>query len=136
MHHYHNRAMDTMVKGWTRIDMLIALYDRTIATVRFAQSAYESGNMNLVANKLLEVNRLMLGLHSGLDTENSEIAQNVGRLLNFVTLRINERNFDEAIRFLDELHASFSTIRDEAAALERSGEIPPLVDTSALNAFA
>jgi len=84
---------------------------------------------------LLESNRLILGLHSGLDSENSEIAKDVGRLLNFVMLRIEQKNFDEAVQFLEKLHGSFSQIREEATELEKLGKIPKIVESTAVNAF-
>lgn len=136
MMHYHNQAMDAMVKGWTRIDMLIALYSRTISTVREAQEAKEAGNNQLFGTKILDVNRLILGLHSGLDIDKSPLATDVARLLNFVSLRISEHNFTEAIHFLEKLHTSFSEIRDEAAELEKTGTIPPLVEANTLDTTA
>ena len=136
MQSYHDKAMDTMVKGWTRIDMLLALYGRTIASFRAAKSAKESGDIVMLGTKCLEANRLLLGLHSGLNTDEYPIAVNVARLLNFVSLRLEEQNFDEGVYFLEKLQNSFSQVRDEAAELERSGKIPPLVNASSLDTTA
>lgn len=134
--HYHDQAMDTMVKGWTRIDMLIALYDRSISAIEMAQNAKEAGDSIETANRILEANRMILGLHSGLNTDKYPLAVDVARLLNFVTLRLGEQRFDEAIHFLDKLRTSFSQIREEAAALEKTGSIPPLVEANALDTTA
>lgn len=133
---YHNQAMDAMVKGWTRIDMLLALYSRTISTVREAEEAKKAGDSQLFSLKLLDVNRLLLGLHSGLNVDEYPLASDVARLLNFVSLRISEENFTEAIYFLEKLHTSFSQIRDEAADLEKAGSIPPFVEANTLDTIA
>ena len=122
-----------MVKNWTRIEMLLALYERTIMTIRCAKQADQEGNAGELAGKTLEANRFILALHAGLDTENCEIAQNIANLLNFVMLRLGQRKFDEAARFLEELQASFERIREEAEELEKKGEIPPLNSHQAIN---
>ena len=125
-----------MVQGWTRIEMLVALYDRAITTIQFAQFAEQQHDEPLMTSKLLEANRFVLGLHAGLNPENCEIAQNIGRLLNFVMLRLEERKFDEAVHFLQKLKSSFEEIQEEAVALEKSGQIPPLSADPGLNAIA
>ncbi len=134
--HYHDQAMDTMVKGWTRIDMLLALYDRTISAIHMAQAAKDSGDSIQLGTRILEANRMILGLHSGLDTDRYPLAVDVARLLNFVTLRLEEQKFDESVHFLKKLRDSFSQIRDEATELEKKGTIPPLVDANSLDTTA
>lgn len=125
-----------MVKGWTRVDMLVALYDRAITSIHFAQVADQQNDTPLMVNKLLEANRFILALHAGLNTEVCEIANHVARLLNFVMLRLEQRNFDEAVRFLKQLQSSFEQIREEAVTLEKAGKIPPLSDEQGLNTIA
>ena len=133
MNAHQNYSLETMVSGWTRIDMLIALYDRSIAVIRSAQVAKESDDIQLMTNKLIEANKFILALHSGLNTEQDPIAVDIARLLNFVMLRLEERNFKEAIYFLQKLQKSFEQIHEEAAALEKSGKIPPLNTARELN---
>ena len=128
--------MDNMVKGWTRVDMLIALYDRTISAIELAQQAKDQGDNAQMATQLIQVNRFILALHSGLDIDNSELAGNIARLLNFVAYRLEQKNFGEAIRFLTKLQATFEEIREEATKLEKDGKIPPLMSTAGLNTVA
>ena len=130
---YQNYSLETTVSGWTRIDMLIALYDRSIANIRFAQLAKQSNDTRLMTNKLIETNKFILALHSGLNIEQDQIAVDVARLLNFVMLRLEEQNFEEAIYFLEKLQSTFEQIREEATALEKSGKIPPLNSARGLN---
>ena len=133
MNTHQKYSLETMVSGWTRIDMLIALYDRSIANIRSAQLAKETNDTQLMTNKLIEANKFILALHSGLNTEEEPIAANIARLLNFVMLRLEEHNFEEAIRFLQKLQTSFEQIREEATVLEKSGSIPPLNSARELN---
>ena len=128
--------MDNMVKGWTRVDMLIALYDRTISAIELAQQAKGQGDNAQMAAHLIQVNRFILALYSGLDIDNSELAGNVARLLNFVAYRLEQQKFGEAIRFLTKLQATFEEIREEATKLEKDGKIPPLMSTAGLNTVA
>lgn len=130
---YQNYSLETTVSGWTRIDMLIALYDRSIANIRFAQLAKQSNDTRLMTNKLIETNKFILALHSGLNIEQDRVAVDVARLLNFVMLRLEEQNFEEAIYFLEKLQSTFEQIREEATALEKSGKIPPLNSSRGLN---
>ena len=136
MNPYQNYSIETTVNGWTRIDMLLALYDRAISTVRSAQRASQSNDSQGLANQMIEANKYILALHSGLDTEGDEVAANIARLLNFVMLRLEEQNFEEAIHFLEKLHATFDQVRDQAADLEKAGKIPPLNNQRGLNTVA
>lgn len=125
-----------MVNSWTRIEMLLALYDRAITTIEVAKDAEQQHDNALLTTKLLEANRFILALHAGLNTEVCEIARNVAQLLNFVMLRLEEHKFDEAIHFLKKLQNSFEQIQEVAVAMEKTGEIPPLNDDCGLNAIA
>ena len=136
MNQYRNSYIDTTAGNGTRIDMLLSLYDRAIATIRFAQYAKEANDNQLLTRKLLEANRVMLALHGGLNTEEFDMAVAVGQLLNFVMLRLEQHNFEEAVYFLEKLQTSFGQIRDEAVALERAGKIPPMSASKGLDTVA
>ncbi len=128
--------IETMFGGWTRIDMLLALYDRAIASVRGAQMARESGNETLFADKFIDAQKCILAIHGGLKPDEFEIAFDIARLLHFVLTRLGEYDFDESARFLEKLRGSFEAIRDEATQLEKAGKIPPLELSSGLDAMA
>ncbi len=136
MPEYPKYSVENMVSGWTRIDMLLALYDRAIASIRFAQAASMGADHATLARQTFEANKYLLALHSGLNTECDPVASDVARLLNFVMLRLEERNFDESVYFLEKLRSSFDQIREEATALEKSGKIPPLNTDRGLNTVA
>ena len=100
------------------------------------QQAKQDGDESRMALRLVESNRFILALHSGLDTGKYEIARDIARLLNFVMLRLEQQNFDEAIHFLTKIQTTFEQIREEATELEKCGKIPPLLSSSGLNTVA
>ena len=128
--------IDTMLSGWTRIDMLLALYDRAIISVRSAQEAEAAENEKLFAEKFIDAHKCVLAIHGGLKPEECEMSFNIARLLHFIMTRISEHNFDEAVHFLEKLRSSFEAIREEATALERAGKIPSLELSGGLNEMA
>ena len=118
--------IETMFGGWTRIDMLLALYDRAIASVRGAQIAEKEGNEALFAEKYLDAQKCVLAIHGGLKPDEHDVAYDIARLLHFILTRITEHNFNEAAHFLEKLRSGFEAIHEEATELERQGKIPPL----------
>ena len=128
--------IETMFGGWTRVDMLLALYDRAIASTRGAELAKEAGNDAQFAEKFMDAQKCILAIHGGLKPDEFEIAFDIARLLHFVLTRLSEHKFEEAAHFLDKLRASFESIRDEATELEKAGQIPPLELSSGLDAMA
>lgn len=132
----HEQALECMINGWTRIDMLLALYQRSIDSVQAAKHAKQSDNDSLMRVSILEAQKTILALHSGLKAEEDEIARNIARLLNFILLRIEEQKFDEAVRFLGQLHESFSKIRESAVELEAKGVIPPIANANVIDTMA
>lgn len=136
MNMHSGYKMETVLGNWTRIEMLLTLYERGIESVKAVQLAQESGDTHLYAQQTIEATRYLLALMGGLKAEDYEIALNVQRLLNFVILRFTEKKYDDAIHFLEKLHQMFSQIKDQANELERAGKIPPLSTAPGLNTMA
>lgn len=110
--------------GWTRIDMLIQLYDRAIASLEGAQESMEAGDDATYARLFLDAQKTILAIHTGLKADEYEIAFNVARLLHFALVSIENRNFKDAIMVMSNLRDGFNGIADEANELERTGQIP------------
>lgn len=136
MNYQAQDIVKTMVQGWTRIEMLLELYDRTILAVESTKLAYESSDENATAVNRVSANRLLLGLYSGLDVDRCAIAGNVGRLLLFVMTQVAANEFDVAIDYLHRLQSSFAEIKDLAIDLEKKGQIPPVVSAKMLDTVA
>ncbi len=128
--------IETQINGWTRIDMLLALYDRAIVSVRLAHAAEQANSQDIFADKFLDSQRCILAIHSGLKPDEYDMSHNIARLLHFIMTRIGEHNFDEAVHFLEKLRNSFESIREEATKLERDGKIPSLDFAGGLNEMA
>ncbi len=122
--------------GWTRIDALLAIYDRTIAMTRAAEAARAEGNHSELWKCLLHAQKCVVALHSGLRPDQCEVAYNVARLLHFVLTRLCEQQFPDALRILESLRNSFEAIREESVELERTGRIPSLESVSEWEAIA
>ncbi|MDE0934647.1 MAG: flagellar protein FliS [Mariniblastus sp.] len=136
MAYQSDQVLDNMIKGLSRIDMLLILYDRAIASLAAAQSAKEAGDQKMLKQYGYESNKLIMGIHSGLDTEKYPIAVDVARLLHFIMTRIEQQNFSEAIHFTKQLRESYAQIREQAVQLETDGEIPPIAQSSGVNTIA
>ena len=136
MYYTNDETLDSMIKGWTRIEMLLQLYERAIFTMEVASAAMKTNDSACVQTQTLAAQKLVLALHNGLKPDECEVAHSVAQLLGFIMLRIEEKNFAEAKRFLEKLHASFSQIKEEAIELETSGVIPPMADANVFEAMA
>lgn len=110
--------------GWTRIDMLIQLYDRAIASLEGTNEAMAVGDDATYARLFLDAQKTILAIHTGLKPDEYEIAFNVARLLHFVLSSIEQKNFEDAIMILQNLKEGFLGIAEEANELEKTGQVP------------
>lgn len=120
------KQMSNLMTGWTRIDMLLAIYDRGITAIRGADEAKNENDPHRQARHTLEAQKCILALHGGLNPDESEVALNVARLLNFVLLCLEQQRFSDAVQILEQLRSGFEAIHDDAVKMEREGKIPPL----------
>ena len=127
----HHRRQ-SMLGGTTRVEMLIALYDRAILHLQASQAAYEKGDMASTSLEQFQAQKMIFGLFAGLKTDDSEVANNIGRLLSFVMDCFIKREYGPAIKVLGNLRDAFGQIREEANRLEQSGTIPCLSQNHAV----
>ena len=112
--------------GWSRIDLLLAIYEKAIDGLTMASEALKAENKDDYAAHVLGAQKAILAIHAGLKPDEYEVAFNVARLLHFVLSCIENKEFDDAIKIMSELFAGFQAIHDEATSLELSGQIPKL----------
>ncbi len=112
--------------GWTRIDLLLQLYDRGIERVGNAKAALEAEDGDAYVQSFVDSQKTILAIHSGLKADEHDVAFNVARLLHFVLQSLADKKFDDAIKVLTELRNGFEAIAEEANELETSGKIPPM----------
>lgn len=112
--------------GWTRIDLLLQLYDRAVEKVSDAKAAFEAEDTDAYVQSFVDSQKTILAIHSGLKADEHDVAFNVARLLHFVLQSLAEKKFDDAIKVLSELRDGFNAIETEANELENTGKIPPM----------
>ena len=130
-----NYAIQTQFGGWRRIDMLLAIYDKAIAAIRAVQEAVETNDNTTYAIRMAESQKCILAIHSGLKPDEHDVAYNIARLLHFVLLKLEEKNYGEAAHFLELLRSGFAQIYDEAVALEEQGVIPALMSNDSVSSL-
>ncbi len=115
--------------GWTRIEMLLALYNGALERLDQAEAALKTGNKKtaipLMARTQLIVSALAAGVRPG---PNQEMTTNMLRLYDFVVRQLTEPELQRIIdarKILRNLRQGFEAIREEANHLERTGQIPP-----------
>ena len=125
--------------GWTRIDMLVALYDAALLKLEQAMQAGNDGHALTARRRSLEALRLVAQLNAGIARQYGNLADNLANLFHFVSLRIladDGAGLADAHRILETLRAGFSEIRDEAVELESEGVIPQIEEMHACNRTA
>jgi flagellar secretion chaperone FliS len=124
--------------GWTRIDMLLALYDGAIERLEQAQEALARDDEAAASPLLLRAERIVLELLAGLDLTYGEVPRNLQRLYVHVIRSISSgtaRQRAGALEVLRTLREALWEIRPEALALERSGAIPAINSSQSLQAI-
>ena len=112
--------------GWTRIDVLLQLYDRAISSISATKAAFESEDQQNYAKFFLDSQKAILAIHAGLKPDEHEIAFNIARLLHFVLKGLEDKKFEQALLVMTKLRAGFGAIAEEANELERQGQISPM----------
>jgi hypothetical protein len=134
--HFRSYPIQSQLQGWTRIDMLIALYDRAIASVRSLSETSPETSPGMHSEKFLDTQKCLLAIHAGLKPEESEVAFNVARLIHFVAGEVTACRYETAVSVLETLRNGFEAVREEATRLELDGKIPPLENSQSLNTVA
>ncbi|MEX2288670.1 MAG: flagellar protein FliS [Planctomycetaceae bacterium] len=130
----HQRAAE-----WTRVDMLIALYDAEIDCLKRCQQAYLEHDTVAWKREALYAERIVVELLAGLDLNFGEIPARLQDLYLFVLNGIatgGKQGLDSSIKVLTELRDAFQAIRLEAIALEQSGEISPAESVRMIDSLA
>lgn len=116
--------------AWTRIDMLLALYDGLIDRLGRALAALESNDSGTAGTLMMRSQTLVMEMLAGVNPEAGDPAsKDLIRLYEFVAnaiARADKRHLESAIRVLGTLREGFRGIRAEAVQLERDGVIPSL----------
>ena len=125
-----------ITQKWTRVDLLVMLYDRALAAVESCEIALTSEDQDLFLKHEITFRKTIVAIQSGLKTDECEIAFNIARLLEFVLFTFDNKRFDPCKTILAQIRDSFVQIADQANELERQGEIEPIPDSDAFESIA
>jgi flagellin-specific chaperone FliS len=127
---YQKYRRQTEVAPLTRIDALLALYDKALERIDRAEAVLRAGDTAGAVPELAKAQLIVVALASGVKVEvDPEVNRTVLRLYEFAAQHLCHQSLGgiavarEALRTL---RAGFETIREEANRLERAGRIPAL----------
>lgn len=115
--------------SWTRVDMVLALYDEAISRIGQALEALDRSEPVVSRQHCLRILQVIACLRSGVDADAGSLPQDILRLYNFIDRCITggtREDLEVARKIITPIRDSFQEIRDNVAELEQIGEIPPL----------
>jgi flagellar protein FliS len=113
--------------GITRVDLVLALYDKALERLTRAEASLAGGDAPAAVVQLAKVQLTVGELASGVRVEaNEEMGTNMLRLYEFVANELRTPRAEgirNARKVLTTLREGFEAVREEANALERSGAV-------------
>lgn len=116
----------SLLGGWTRVDLLLQIYERAIASIEACKAASCNKDDLAYARHLIDSHKAILAIHAGLKPDEDQVAFNIARLLHYVLVSIEKKDFDAAVQVLGKLRDGFTAVADEVNQLEREGKIPAM----------
>ena len=114
--------------GWTRIELLMALYDKALERLDRAAALLKSGEEMAAVSQVAKTQLIVSELAAGVRLDdNEENGANMLRLYEYVAneLRIpRSEPIATARKILATLREGFEAVRAEANDLERTGRLP------------
>jgi flagellar secretion chaperone FliS len=121
------RKQDEVV-GWTRMDLLLALYDKALERLDRAEAAIRADDAATALPQLAKTQLIVTELASGVRVEvNPEANTNMLRLYEFVAnelVKATPAAIENARKVMRTLREGFEAVRAEANELERTGRLP------------
>jgi flagellin-specific chaperone FliS len=135
----YSKYQQQTTPSWTRIDMLLALYDGAAKRCEEALVALENGDEATANKRLVKARLIVMGLASGVIADGDPVTTNILRLYEFCLYELEKRSEQDvraALNVLQILREGFQKIRSEAVDLERRGAIPPINSLTTLQTMA
>lgn len=127
MNAYRNYRRAEPSTGWTRIDMLLALFDGAIERLMKAEECLRRQDADGARPLAIKAQLIVMGMASGVNAESAdECGSNLLRLYEFVVHQLrtpDAKAIRSSIATLETLRDGFRSIRVEAAGLEQAGRI-------------
>lgn len=121
-------AYQSRSNKWTRVDLLIALYDRTVMSLRALAEAIENEENETLSYQTRTV-FLLEQIVEGIDPDQCEYSNRINSLCEYALNSLECKDVNalrSAASALAEIQDGFQSIRSDAVALEENGTIPPL----------
>ncbi|MBX9623755.1 MAG: flagellar protein FliS [Gemmataceae bacterium] len=132
MNPYRAYRPQETVAGWTRIEMVLALYDKALDRLDRAAVALRAKDTPAAVPELAKVQLIVSELAAGVRPAVSpETGPNLLRLFEFVADRLRRPDPDrvaDARKVLATLRDGFEAVREEANRLEKAGHLPAAGD--------
>ena len=119
--------------GWTRIEMLLAIYEGTIAALDDGLDSLNRNQKSEYPARQLRVSQLCLLLISGIDPVPPEEGSNLRELYVYCLDQISQpdvNTWTNARKVLVTLREGFQGIREQGIQLEAEGAITPLTSST------
>ena len=123
----YSTYMQQQTVGWTRIDLLLALYNGAIERLTKAREELERGDALAATSLLVRAQLIVAELAAGIDLRHGELPRNLLRLYTFAAQRIQlgkTENIDEVLRILNILREGMQGIRGEAYSSNGTARFP------------
>ena len=115
--------------SWTRIDMLILIYDQAVATLNEGARLIEQSKLSELPPVNLKALRILLAIADGLDLEKGDLPAQILRLVVYALDQIKTQSAESwksAASVMTTLREGFVEIQDVARQDEYEGRIPAL----------
>ena len=125
----HLKYRTATAYGWTRIDMLIQVYDMAIDAMKNGIEIIDGTREGDITDARIDAQRKVLLIADGLAVDQGGTAVDVLNLCLFVFDKIPSdkvADWKDALRILETLREGFVSIQNEAREAERNGSIPAL----------
>ncbi|MFV0443361.1 MAG: hypothetical protein ACK5Q5_07305 [Planctomycetaceae bacterium] len=128
--HPHNAYRRSRAETWTRIEMLLEIYDACLTSLHAGRDALQhTPTSQLAPQIILKAQQRLLLLLEGVNVQHNPSGVPMQQLLSACVqwvARPDIRGWQAAIRIITQFREAFQTIRAEASQLELTGAIPPL----------
>jgi flagellar protein FliS len=115
--------------AWTRIDMLLVVYNLTVAALDEGARLIEENRVSELASARLRAMRRLVAIADGLDLNQQGLPIQILRLVEFSLEQIksdSSQAWRSAAEVMSTLRDGFTEIQDEARKDECEGRIPAL----------
>ncbi|MFO0978566.1 MAG: hypothetical protein U0996_19325 [Planctomycetaceae bacterium] len=125
----HLRYQTAQTFSWTRIDMLLTIYEHVVIALTEGAVLIENGKLSDLLPVRIRAQKALLAVADGLDLDQGELPTQVLRLVVFALDQVRSNDaasWRSAARVMQTLREGFEDIQDQARLAEYDGKVPSL----------